>query len=263
MISSIKRRILDKSSLLKFDEGPMEDTLSHFPWSLGHSFADENDQDVHGRGRRCFLEESFIDLRYRQNVEWAEERLVEGVAFARNIDTLSQAETSYQEGLKIDPLNANLLTAYGALLANQGNTEKALEMLDKALHIEPDHGNAKSYKEAILDRINNKVASSGRIAKEKDSLFAESVAGESTDEDDPDTINVTTTQKMFVAEPPPLVLKTSKKKDTGVKEYHLLPDNLDYGDVSDNETKSDRGSRRRKHKHSRKKEKKKRKKKKH
>lgn len=113
----------------------------------------------------AFLQKSYLDLRRQQNIGWAEERLVEGVAFSQSQSkhAFQKAEDCYKKGLDIVPDHTDLLTAYGALLASvqtsssgshqpKPRTDEALDLLDQALALDPHHKNARTYKQAILDR---------------------------------------------------------------------------------------------------------------
>ena len=164
--------------------------MSRIPWRLKiieppeAKASDQTEQDdAHSKNKGTqatpspppvvsFLQESYLDLRRQQNIGWAEERLVEGVAFSKSESehAFRKAESCYKKGLDIVPDHADLLTAYGALLASapssrnpglyggshhdqsKNRTDEALDLLDKALALDPDHKNAKMYKQVILDR---------------------------------------------------------------------------------------------------------------
>jgi len=87
------------------------------------------------------LGKSYLDLRHDQNMAWAQDRLDKGVSLARaslqpsakNKHALARkAEACYKEGLEMIPNHVGILTAYGALCANDGRLSLAKKMLEKA-----------------------------------------------------------------------------------------------------------------------------------
>ena len=179
MMASIRKRMLDKSIMLQYrnEDGhdKPEAMLSSIPWRLeicpavdtakkkddgADTTKNEPSEEVDDHPpkttrttTRAFLNESFLDLRRHQNVTWADERLVEGIAHSKSPHQHHRAEASYQKGLEIVPDHTDLLTAYGAWLANQGRTAEALDKLERALRVDPHHGNAQKYRRAILEHL--------------------------------------------------------------------------------------------------------------
>eukprot|EP01083_Nonionella_stella_P090117 251771_1 len=90
----------------------------------------------------ALLGKSYLDLRHDQNMAWAQDRLDKGVSLARaslqpsteNKHALARkAEACYKEGLEMIPNHVGILTAYGALCANDGRLSLAKKMLEKAI----------------------------------------------------------------------------------------------------------------------------------
>ncbi|XP_037776930.1 tetratricopeptide repeat protein 14-like [Penaeus monodon] len=89
-------------------------------------------------------QEMYKPLRRAQMARWAHKSVAEGVAFFKK----GQHEEAFQclgKALHIDEENVEAYVAKGALLANLGRFEKAVEDFQKALKYNPTHSNARKY----------------------------------------------------------------------------------------------------------------------
>lgn len=125
-----------------------ETSLSHIPWILeqvgptgtkidkSNADSKEEQQDT----SPSFPAISYLDLRRRQNMAWANDRLQEGNKEIYSNPT--KAETLYQQGLDMIPDHVDLLVAFGKLLANTKRRLSAISKFQRALELEPDHAGA-------------------------------------------------------------------------------------------------------------------------
>jgi tetratricopeptide (TPR) repeat protein len=97
-----------------------------------------------GEDGDSFPETGYLELRRQQNTSWANQRLAEGIHFAKQNEHAKAAE-AYCKGLELTPNHADLMVAYAALLANQGNREKAIDLLERAIKADSSNANAKAY----------------------------------------------------------------------------------------------------------------------
>lgn len=87
------------------------------------------------------LDQPWNRLQALQHVTTAQEALSTG-----NMDV---AQSSMEEALAIAPRDPNVLTAFGSMLADVGNVEKAILTLRQAVRIEPDAG----FEKYMCERI--------------------------------------------------------------------------------------------------------------
>jgi tetratricopeptide (TPR) repeat protein len=103
----------------------------------------------------------YLSLRRQQNRAWADERLLQGIQYAKE-KKYAQARKSYQQGLDLVPNHVDLMVAQAALYANPKHTRgsgsgsasgadyhRALQLLEQALRENPQHANALQYKQDI------------------------------------------------------------------------------------------------------------------
>lgn len=140
-----------------------EFSLSGVPWRLNvlHSSIDDSDTqdcepvDMKPSGNRQDgssypdTNVDYLDLRRRQNSRFCQDRLEEGIQFAKRGE-LVNAERSYRQGLELMEDHTDLLVAYGALQANKGAYGRAISLLDRALALQPQHVDAARYREDVL-----------------------------------------------------------------------------------------------------------------
>jgi tetratricopeptide (TPR) repeat protein len=73
-------------------------------------------------------------------------------AFAHmSLSELDEAETCYDEILKVEPDHAEALGA--VVQFEKGNHKEAMSLFDKALRLEPDNGRILSNKRAALEKL--------------------------------------------------------------------------------------------------------------
>jgi Tfp pilus assembly protein PilF len=70
---------------------------------------------------------------------------------AQSVGNIEDAQRFMHEALTLAPRDADVLTAFGGMLADVGNYDKALLTLWQAVRIAPDHGFEK-YMCAFLSR---------------------------------------------------------------------------------------------------------------
>ena len=98
-----------------------------------------------GSLRRHFpVEEMASSLRKRQNSDLAFTHVEKGIHHFKSGNKL-EAFSSLMQALKIDPENVEGLVARGALYANNGSLDKAVEDFEEALRYNPTHRNATRY----------------------------------------------------------------------------------------------------------------------
>ncbi|XP_042240388.1 tetratricopeptide repeat protein 14-like isoform X2 [Homarus americanus] len=88
--------------------------------------------------------EMYKSLRKAQMSRWAHKSVADGVVFFKR----GQHEEAFQclnKALQIDNENVEAFVAKGALLANLGRFEKAVEDFEQALEHNPTHSNARKY----------------------------------------------------------------------------------------------------------------------
>lgn len=240
MLSSLRKKLLDNSVLADVPEAAtFTPLLTHIPWTLvGHG----DDDDPH------FPKASYLDLRRQQNQAWAEERLVQGIDLAKNPATRSQAEGIYQQGLEVCPYHSNLLTAYGALLANLGRTAEAIETLDKAIQVDPDHEQANLYRGTILKRMEKEEEETNKKPPPKHEMVAEDAEMEEEIEiPGADAEEIPTSEGKETT----MHLKPSKE-DPGTRGYSLVEEQEEDVSSSDSEANRKRKKKKRKKRRKRK-----------
>ncbi|KAJ9594478.1 hypothetical protein L9F63_014090, partial [Diploptera punctata] len=95
------------------------------------------------RGR--FAEQEYaMELRQLQASKWAFRSVAEGIDHFKS-GRHSEAFQCLNKALNIDPRNVEGLVARGALYANSGSFQKAIEDFETALKLNPNHQNARKY----------------------------------------------------------------------------------------------------------------------
>ncbi|XP_046987706.1 tetratricopeptide repeat protein 14 homolog isoform X2 [Schistocerca americana] len=95
------------------------------------------------RGR--FPEQEYAsELRQIQASKWAFRSVAEGIEHFKS-GRHSEAFQCLNKALNIDPRNVEGLVARGALYANSGSFQKAIEDFETALKLNPNHQNARKY----------------------------------------------------------------------------------------------------------------------
>nr|CAD7396188.1 unnamed protein product [Timema cristinae] len=95
------------------------------------------------RGR--FPEQDYAsELRQVQASKWAFRSVAEGIEHFKS-GRHSEAFQCLNKALNIDPRNVEGLVARGALYANSGSFQKAIEDFETALKLNPNHQNARKY----------------------------------------------------------------------------------------------------------------------
>jgi hypothetical protein len=141
-----------------------ETSLSFVPWTLltpqaqlskeeGEESNGRNDNGCHKemdgasstaadqQQSSSFPSVSYLDLRRRQNMAWATDRLQEGnEQFYVNPQ---RSEALYQQGLELVHDHVDILVAYGKLLVHRNRPSMARTKLERALQFDPQHVGAK------------------------------------------------------------------------------------------------------------------------
>ncbi|XP_028128031.2 tetratricopeptide repeat protein 14 homolog isoform X1 [Diabrotica virgifera virgifera] len=84
------------------------------------------------------------ELRQVQASKWAYRNVADGIDHFKAGKHV-EAFQCLNKALNIDPKNVEGLVARGALYANSGNFQKAIEDFETALKLNPNHGNARKY----------------------------------------------------------------------------------------------------------------------
>lgn len=146
-LSTVSQQMHDVSIVIE-EERKMEGIeLSSIPWKLKYI-----GQMAQRHESGSFPPWNFLDLRQTQNKQWAMSQLTEGIRLAKS-GCSKEAEKCYRNGLDMDPQNADILVAYGALCANLGRTTEGITKLERATQIDPQSRNAQSYLDAIRRRL--------------------------------------------------------------------------------------------------------------
>ena len=125
-----------------------DSSLSYVPWKLvtkESSNSAANDKTTVD----FFPTYSYLDLRRKQNLSWADSRHEEGEKWAYINE--AKAEKLFLEGLDLIPDHVNILISYGKLLVRKGATATTMDDWDLAeekykrvLNLEPGNQTAKS-----------------------------------------------------------------------------------------------------------------------
>eukprot|EP00095_Tigriopus_kingsejongensis_P007756 maker-scaffold1691_size31027-snap-gene-0.7 protein:Tk07756 transcript:maker-scaffold1691_size31027-snap-gene-0.7-mRNA-1 annotation:"tetratricopeptide repeat protein 14-like protein" len=102
-------------------------------------------------------------LRRRQNAQWAFNHVASGIRHFKAGQNI-EAFQCLNQALKIDSINVEALVARGALYANNGSLERAIQDFDEALTINPHHKNALKY-------ISETLVALGRSLEEANDLL--------------------------------------------------------------------------------------------
>jgi tetratricopeptide (TPR) repeat protein len=145
-LSTVGQQIHDVSIVIEAEKTMEGVELSNIPWKLHYS---GKMAQHHKSG--SFPPWNFLDLRQTQNTQWAMNQLTEGIRLAK-AGCAKEAEACYKNGLDMDPGNADILVAYGALCANLGRMTEGITKLEKATQVDPQSRNAQSYLDAIRRR---------------------------------------------------------------------------------------------------------------
>jgi len=153
-VSSWERRLQDTSIVSRFLEQNAKVkrkalNLSGIPWKLTTK-TDTDTPTVYYPDNTDYLQ-----LRRQQNLAWSQQRLCEGIQYAKN-NEYEKAADCYKQGLELVPNQVDLLVAYGALQANVDKFESATKLLRVALQHDPTHVNAQKYLAEIQQHITNK-----------------------------------------------------------------------------------------------------------
>lgn len=84
------------------------------------------------------------ELRQVQASKWAYRNVADGIDHFK-AGRHTEAFQCLNKALNIDPKNVEGLVARGALYANSGNFQKAIEDFETALKLNPSHANARKY----------------------------------------------------------------------------------------------------------------------
>ncbi|XP_022905543.1 tetratricopeptide repeat protein 14 homolog isoform X2 [Onthophagus taurus] len=84
------------------------------------------------------------ELRQQQASKWAYSNVADGIDHFK-AGRHTEAFQCLNKALNIDPKNVEGLVARGALFANSGNFQKAIEDFETALKLNPNHANARKY----------------------------------------------------------------------------------------------------------------------
>jgi len=151
--STISQQIHDASIVPEAEKTVDGVELSNIPWKLRYTdeVTSQMKADRSNGTPDHFPPWNYLDLRRTQNSQWATKQLTEGIDFAK-AGNEGEAEAFYKKGLHLVPDHVDLLVAYGALCANQGRMDEAIEKLEKAITLDPQSPNAQSYLDAVRRR---------------------------------------------------------------------------------------------------------------
>ncbi|GKY98837.1 hypothetical protein MPSEU_000839700 [Mayamaea pseudoterrestris] len=141
------------------ENGDEENVFSHIPWILTEEKDERSKELCHAtatssprqnqQAPAAYPNIHYLDLRRLQNIQWADQRLHDGIKLAtqqpQTHDAYAKARSAYQQGLDLVPDHVDLLVALGALQANHGKHSDALHNLQRALDLDPKHVNANAY----------------------------------------------------------------------------------------------------------------------
>jgi tetratricopeptide (TPR) repeat protein len=191
---SWKVKILDPSLVPSFLESATtldendEIMFSGVPWVLYTEDGEGEDSSKTAKTfGATFPDVSYLDIRRQQNLQWADERLQQGLQIlAENSNAMKQALECYQQGLELVPNHVDLLVAKGALYANCGNYKASLSCFHHALEIDPTHKNAQQYTKQVeeaSERLNQQHANtvvSKAVRAQHDASLERSILSQDT-----------------------------------------------------------------------------------
>ena len=183
-LKSWRRRLQDPSLIQRFqaehDNGARRDaaaaptfTLIHTPWQLVHaSSKNETTTTTASSTLAHYPLEDHLTIRQAQNEGFCQESLHKGVACARE-GKANEAKFHYQQGLDLMPDHVDLLVAMGALLANQQNFVAALQHLQKAVSLDPQHANAADYLRQVQAAAQQPITKTTKSAAARQDVLLE------------------------------------------------------------------------------------------
>ena len=187
-VSSFLQRMYDPSvtRCLESRMSPTAIDLLHVPWKLKILTSDEEAHEKdeakgHESTPLIYPPFNYLELRRIQNNAWATDRLKVGIRLAKEGKS-KKAEECYKEGLDLVPTHAELFVAHGALCANLGRIEEAIDKLQHALELDPRVPNAQSYLNAIQTRQAPRKLAGSNVRSEtamRDALMERSFLSES------------------------------------------------------------------------------------
>ena len=101
-------------------------------------------------------------LRDEQNRKWADEKVEKGVAHYKG-GRVDEAFKCYEQALGLWPRHATALVARGCLLANRGDLHRAAVDLERALKVDPQARNARTY----LDEVQQKLSRAAKVGRQR------------------------------------------------------------------------------------------------
>ncbi|KAJ3324096.1 Tetratricopeptide repeat protein 14 [Boothiomyces sp. JEL0866] len=104
---------------------------------------------------------SYLDLRNQQNKNWAYQQTIEGIALFKN-NEINSAKKKYNAAIELDGECVEAVVARGCCYASEKKYKDALNDFESALKIDPNHKNAKQYRDQIQSTID-------KISREKKS----------------------------------------------------------------------------------------------
>lgn len=183
-LKSWRRRLQDPSLIQRFqaehDNGARRDvataptfTLIHTPWQLVHaSSRNETTTTTASSTLAHYPLEDHLTIRQTQNEGFCQESLHKGVACARE-GKANEAKFHYQQGLDLMPDHVDLLVAMGALFANQQNFMAALQHLQKAVSLDPQHANAADYLRQVQAAAQQPITKTTKSAAARQDVLLE------------------------------------------------------------------------------------------
>lgn len=106
------------------------------------------------------------ELRQLQASKWAYSNVADGIDHFK-AGRHTEAFQCLNKALAIDPKNVEGLVARGALYANSGNFQKAIEDFEAALKINPSHANARKYMGETLVALGRSFEEENKIEEAK------------------------------------------------------------------------------------------------
>ncbi|TRY70113.1 hypothetical protein TCAL_01195, partial [Tigriopus californicus] len=103
-------------------------------------------------------------VRKRQNANWAFNHVASGIRHF-NAGNNIEAFQCLNQALKIDAKNVEGLVARGALYANNGSLDRAVQDFEEALEVNPTHKNANKYIAETLVALGRNYEESGDVPK--------------------------------------------------------------------------------------------------
>ena len=123
-------------------------------------------EEAFEEGKFIIAEENYCKA-IELNPEYITAYLQLSALYISELNKLEKAEEILQRAIKIEPYNSNVYNYLGVLLYKQGNIEEAIKILQKSANLDKDFANPRLHLASIYKRIGNKKESNKYIDQAK------------------------------------------------------------------------------------------------